>query len=135
MVGTAQPLCLLRQEPKASLRHHDESAGKGKPQSLVTLLGLDGNTLSSRRRSIFLDIPFYRTAFAEAPVEDRRSALRNFLEQDFVARNNFRLARIQGKRPNLTVFTQCGVDGDDGLAWALWFVSTKGNRGHIRSDG
>jgi hypothetical protein len=39
------------------------------------------------------------------------------------------------KRPNLTVFTQCGLDEDDGLAWALWFVSTKGNRGHIGSDG
>ena len=56
MVGTAQPLCLLRQEPKASLREHHESAEK-EPQSLVPLRGLDDQTIfpgSYRREEVFV---------------------------------------------------------------------------------
>jgi hypothetical protein len=48
-----------------SLPQHDESAETAKSQSLVTLLGLDDNTVSSRSEAIFIDIPFYRTGFSE----------------------------------------------------------------------
>jgi hypothetical protein len=51
------------------LRQHHESAEKEKSQRLVTLLGLDGKTISfalcRRRGSICLDIPFYRTGLSE----------------------------------------------------------------------
>jgi hypothetical protein len=53
----------LRRRSTASLPQHDESAETAKSQSLVTLLGLDDNTLSSRSEAIFIDFPFYRTGF------------------------------------------------------------------------
>ena len=70
MVGLAQPTLLVCvRNRSASLRQHHESAEKRNSQSLATLLGLDGKTISpvSYRRggSICLDIPFYRTAFSE----------------------------------------------------------------------
>jgi hypothetical protein len=43
----------------------DALEGMAKSQSLVTLLGLDRNTLSSHRTAILVDIPFYRTGFSE----------------------------------------------------------------------
>ena len=53
----------------ASLRQHDESAEKENSQRLVTLLGLDGKTISPTSYrpwgAICLDIPFYRTGFPE----------------------------------------------------------------------
>jgi hypothetical protein len=65
MVGTTQPLCLLRQKPKGVVIRHNESAEDEKSERLVAFLGLDGKTISSapssRRGTIFLDIPFYRT--------------------------------------------------------------------------
>jgi len=51
MVGTAQPLCLLRQEPKGVLTRHNESAEDGKSERLVAFLGLDGKTISLRFQS------------------------------------------------------------------------------------
>jgi hypothetical protein len=61
----------LRQQPNGVIRQHHESAAKEASQSLVTILGLDGKTIysapSGRRRSIFLDFPFYRTGL---PVTD-----------------------------------------------------------------
>ena len=59
----------LRQRSTVSLPQHDESAETAKSQSLVTLLGLDDNTLSSRSEAIFIDIPFYRTGFSEAALD------------------------------------------------------------------
>jgi hypothetical protein len=53
----------------ASLRQHDESAEKENSQRLVTLLGLDGKTISPTSYrpwgAICLDIPFYRTGLPE----------------------------------------------------------------------
>jgi hypothetical protein len=72
-----------------SLRQHHESAEKGKSQSLVTLLGLDGKTISPvpyrRRGSISLDIPFYRTALLSTgnrgfPYAEKRTS-QDFGEQ------------------------------------------------------
>ena len=68
MVGTCTTTLLVCvRNRRASLRQHDESAGKGNSQNLVTLLGLDGKHLvfCRRRRGICLDILFYRTALPE----------------------------------------------------------------------
>src|ERR1035437_10390641 len=78
MVGnctTALLVCVRNR--RASLRQHDESEEKGKSQSLITLLGLDGKTISPvpyrRGESICLDIPFYRTHLPECGPNQRRA--------------------------------------------------------------
>src|SRR5215469_17128707 len=60
MVGTRQPRCLLRQRTRGVVPHHDEPTEE-QNHSASSPHGLDDRRLSSRRGSISLDIPFYRT--------------------------------------------------------------------------
>src|SRR5688572_12809129 len=64
MVGTAQPLCLSRQEKPKGVVTYTKSLEKRQITAPHYILGLDDETSSSRRGSVFLDIPFYRTALS-----------------------------------------------------------------------
>ena len=63
MVGTAQPLCLSASETEG--RRYDMTMNLGKSEITAPHYnaGLDDEMPSSRRGSVFLDIPFYRTGF------------------------------------------------------------------------
>jgi hypothetical protein len=67
MVGTAQPLCLLRQKPKG-VADLPMNPGKGEITAPHYNTGLDDKMPSSRWRSVFLDILFYRTGFSETGI-------------------------------------------------------------------
>jgi hypothetical protein len=64
MVGTAQPLCLSASETEG--RRYDMTMNLGKSEITAPHYnaGLDDKIPSSRRGSVFLDIPFYRTGFS-----------------------------------------------------------------------
>jgi hypothetical protein len=64
MVGTAQPLCLSASETEG--RRYDMTMNLGKSEITAPHYnaGLDDKIPSSRRGSVFLDIPFYRTGLS-----------------------------------------------------------------------
>ena len=94
MVGTAQPLCLSASEAEGRRYEVTMNLGKSEITAPHYNAGLDDEMPSSRRESVFLDIPFYRTGFSPTgnrrkPVDDnptyrdltptlRRYALRAF---------------------------------------------------------
>ena len=65
MVGTAQPLCLSASETEG--RRYDMTMNPGKSEITAPHYnaGLDDEMPSSRRGSVFLDIPFYRTGLSD----------------------------------------------------------------------
>jgi hypothetical protein len=72
MVGTAQPLCLLRQKPNG-VADLTMNLGKGEITAPRYNTGLDDDISSSWSGSVFLDIPFYRTGFsATGPIQHTR---------------------------------------------------------------
>jgi hypothetical protein len=77
MVGTAQPLCLSASETEG--RRYDMTMNLGKSEITAPHYnaGLDDEMLSSRRRAVCLDIPFYRTVFSATGFR-LRLALRQF---------------------------------------------------------
>jgi hypothetical protein len=68
MVGTAQPLCLSASETEG--RRYDMTMNLGKSEITAPHYnaGLDDEMPSSRRGSVFLDIPFYRTGFSATGI-------------------------------------------------------------------
>ena len=99
----------MRNRRASSPRHH-EFQEKAKPQRLVALLRLDGKTIlpvpSSRRGSISLDIPFYRTPLPEVRNVALNSRISDWLE-GASAKNALRDeddgANDSGARPNARV--------------------------------
>jgi hypothetical protein len=78
-----QPACLFASDTER--RRHDCAMNPGKSEITAPHrhTGLDDNTPSSRRRSVFLTYPFYRTALSEAgpgqpPLRSKR--LRSHIE-------------------------------------------------------
>src|SRR5580700_11973962 len=73
MVGTAQPLCLSASETEG--RRYDMTMNLGKSEITAPHYnaGLDDEMLSSRRRAVCLDIPFYRTVFSSSGISGRAS--------------------------------------------------------------
>jgi hypothetical protein len=65
MVGTAQPLCLSASETEGRRYEMTMNLGKSEITAPHYNAGLDDEMPSSRRGSVFLDIPFYRTGFSE----------------------------------------------------------------------
>src|SRR6202049_4503635 len=68
MVGTAQPLCLSASETEGRRYYITMNLGKGEITAPHGSTGLDDDMPSSRWRSVFLDIPFYRTGFSETGI-------------------------------------------------------------------
>src|SRR4029077_16535556 len=66
MVGTAQPLCLSASETEGRRYEMTMNLGKREITAPHYNAGLDDEMPSSRRGSVFLDIPFYRTALSKA---------------------------------------------------------------------
>src|SRR5580700_1251142 len=75
MVGTAQPLCLSASETEG--RRYDMTMNLGKSEITAPHYnaGLDDEMPSSRRGSVFLDIPFYSTGLSSTGFKAWRSAL------------------------------------------------------------
>jgi hypothetical protein len=71
MVGTAQPLCLSASETEG--RRYDMTMNLGKSEITAPHYnaGLDDEMPSSRRGSVFLDIPFYRTVLSDTGISGR----------------------------------------------------------------
>jgi hypothetical protein len=65
MVGTAQPLCLSASETEGRRYEMTMNLGKSEITAPHYNAGLDDKIPSSRRGSVFLDIPFYRTGLSE----------------------------------------------------------------------
>ncbi len=65
MVGTAQPLCLSASETEGRRYEMTMNLGKSEITAPHNNAGLDDEIASSRRGSVFLDIPFYRTGLPE----------------------------------------------------------------------
>ncbi len=68
MVGTAQPLCLSASETEGRRYEMTMNLGKSEITAPHNNAGLDDEIASSRRGSVFLDIPFYRTGISERMV-------------------------------------------------------------------
>jgi hypothetical protein len=64
MVGTAPPLCLLRQKPNG-IADLTMNLGKGEITAPHYNTGLDDEISSSWSGNVFLDILFYRTGLSE----------------------------------------------------------------------
>jgi hypothetical protein len=77
MVGTAQPLCLSASETEG--RRYDMTMNLGKSEITAPHYnaGLDDEMLSSRRRAVCLDIPFYRTVFSDTEISGLGQLPRN----------------------------------------------------------
>ena len=71
MVGTAQPLCLSASETEGRRFDMTMNLGKNEITAPHYNAGLDDEMPSSRRGSVFLDIPFYRTGLS--PTGNRPS--------------------------------------------------------------
>ena len=76
MVGTAQPLCLSASETEGRRYEMTMNLGKSEITAPHNNAGLDDKIPSSRRGSVFLDIPFYRTGLWEIGFLPRRECSR-----------------------------------------------------------
>jgi hypothetical protein len=63
-----QPLCLSASETEGRRYDMTMNLGKAKSQRLIINAGLDDELPSSRRGSVFLDIPFYRTGLPSTGI-------------------------------------------------------------------
>src|SRR5437879_11620578 len=73
MVGTAQPLCLSRQKPKASIYHTRSTQGKAKSQRLITTRGW-----MTRSLPVAGEVFFLTSSFIERDFRQLRERLASF---------------------------------------------------------
>ena len=100
MVGTAQPLCLSASETEGRRYEMTMNLGKSEITAPHNNAGLDDEIASSRRGSVFLDIPFYRTGFRTVGLSRRDHVPRRRLHgswhsndtRSFTAKKTFKLS-------------------------------------------
>jgi hypothetical protein len=106
MVGTAQPLCLSASETEG--RRYDMTMNLGKSEITAPRYnaGLDDEMPSSRRGSVFLDIPFYRTGLSSTGLSRSVSAMRQDSPIQAVTSSRIQCrCHYQGHRQYRTVYT------------------------------